>query len=1271
MTMVPARIWTALFRCLFTLLFLVVLGPTAKAQACLTNWTVSASTPPVNGTYACGETVTFCITVTGWNQSNANWFHGVVANFGPGWDLSTVVPGTPPPSCSGTGTWGYYNSVQGTSFFTNIGPQGPGFFFDLNNDGNAGNNFGDNCTGSANWQFCWTVSVLDGPACVNGTGLSFSFDTFSDSQTGSWSGSGCNGDPIVPMPPAVIGGTCTIDAGSDGIVTLCSTSTAIDLATVLGGTPDGGGTWIAPGGGAFSGTFVPGVSTPGAYQYTVTSLSPPCSETASVSVSVVEQASAGTDGAVTACASDQAIPLFDLLGDSPDLGGTWSSPAGIAFNGTFDPVVDAPGTYTYSIPASIPCIATSSFVEVDIIPTPNAGANSSLTVCSTGDAVSLFEELGGSPATGGIWVSPDGSPSNGIHQPGIDPQGDYVYTVAGTAPCAGSSATVSITENVQPVASPDAATTLCQSDAAVDLFDLLEGTPDPNGTWSDASGGPVPAIVDPQTAQSGPYTYTVTGLTPCTDVSTMVVVTIVPSVTAGTDGSITLCSTDAPATLFDALGGIPDAGGTWTGPDGQANNGSYQPGIDLPGDHLYVVSGTAPCPNGSSIVAVSETLQPSAGSDGVATLCETSGPTELLTFLGGLPQAGGSWTAPDGSPSTGIIDTQMAASGGYIYTVDAPSPCSAAQSVVDVAVNLQSDAGTDGNLNLCSGGDAVLLITLLGGSPDSGGTWTGPSGPADPVFTPGVDIPGDYTYTVPSAAPCTTSTALVTLGVTDQADAGEDGEITLCSAPQQAFTLFGALEGTPDLGGVWSGPNGLPHGPDFSPGTDEPGMYTYTIAAIAPCVSVSSVVEVLVVDAAQAGTGGNIVLCEDDGVVDPFTWLTGTPQPDGAWTTPDGTVVSTVDLTSAGSGTYLYTVQGTSPCPAEQATVALTIDPLPFAGEDTILSVCSDAPALDLFDLLGPGATPSGAWIGPGGASNGNFVPGSSEQGDYNYTVQGTGGCAGRTSTALVEVIVLPLPEPEFLVEPASGCVPLAVSFTNTTMGDTQSAMWNFGDGGSSFSPTTAGHTYLSSGNFAVSLTVTDANGCTATATSQGAVLVSNGPPASFTAMPLRVNQQRPVFDVTQSLVDDVEYVWSFGGDTIEGGTSFSYTIDPPEVGTYPICLVATDSLGCSNELCIDILVVDDITIHVPNAFTPDGDGINDVFAPVLLSVDPDEYLFMVFDRWGAEVFTTTDVGSAWNGGYRNQGEVLPTGVYVWRLTARDPFSADRRELLGSVTLIK
>ena len=410
-----------MIRYLLVLISILSLSATTKA-ACLYNWNVSVSTPPVNGTYACGQTVTFCITISGWNQTSSNWFHGVTANFGPGWDMSSVVPGPPPSPCSGFGTWGYYNSVQGSSY-TNIGQQGPGFFFDQNNDGNPGNNYGDNCNGSSNWQFCWTVSVQSGAGCVNGTSLSVTFDTFSDSQTGAWTVNACGSDPIVPAPPAVIGATCSLNAGTNGTLSLCSTSVPTTLFNSLGGTPDAGGIWSTPDNSLSNGTFDPSTSVPGIYTYTVSSTSPPCSESATVTVSVVQQPDAGTNGSITVCASDAPFNLFAQLGGSPNAGGTWTNGTGSPQSGTFDPAVSGSTICTYTVPATAPCAATSATVQVDVNPSPNAGSSSSITLCSSGPAIILFDELGGSPAANGTWSAPDGTPFGSPYQPGTDTPG--------------------------------------------------------------------------------------------------------------------------------------------------------------------------------------------------------------------------------------------------------------------------------------------------------------------------------------------------------------------------------------------------------------------------------------------------------------------------------------------------------------------------------------------------------------------------------------------------------------------------------------------------------------------------------------------------------------------------------------------------------------------------------------------------------------------------------------------------------------------------------
>ena len=88
---------------------------------CLVASNLTASPAPVNGAYAPGTTVTFCLTVTNWNEIVQNWLHGVQPSFGSGWNLSTLTPGTPPASRDGRGTWSYYpagvvSSATGTAW---------------------------------------------------------------------------------------------------------------------------------------------------------------------------------------------------------------------------------------------------------------------------------------------------------------------------------------------------------------------------------------------------------------------------------------------------------------------------------------------------------------------------------------------------------------------------------------------------------------------------------------------------------------------------------------------------------------------------------------------------------------------------------------------------------------------------------------------------------------------------------------------------------------------------------------------------------------------------------------------------------------------------------------------------------------------------------------------------------------------------------------------------------------------------------------------------
>ena len=122
--------------------------------------------------------------------------------------------------------------------------------------------------------------------------------------------------------------------------------------------------------------------------------------------------------------------------------------------------------------------------------------------------------------------------------------------------------------------------------------------------------------------------------------------------------------------------------------------------------------------------------------------------------------------------------------------------------------------------------------------------------------------------------------------------------------------------------------------------------------------------------------------------------------------------------------------------------------------------------------------------------------------------------------------------------------------------------------------------------------------------------------------------------------------------------------------GQYCISLIVSDTSGCidtSAQQCIDIYKSPD-PFYMPNAFTPNGDGVND-FIEVYGNKEEFTYLSVdIYDRWGEKVFESTDAGFKWDGTYR--GTPLPPGVYVYMLaiTFRSGQSISNK---GGITLIR
>lgn len=329
---------------------------------------------------------------------------------------------------------------------------------------------------------------------------------------------------------------------------------------------------------------------------------------------------------------------------------------------------------------------------------------------------------------------------------------------------------------------------------------------------------------------------------------------------------------------------------------------------------------------------------PNAGSSASATICGSA--LSAMPFLGGTPDPGGTWTYVMGS-GVWVTDDQFAGvmSGDVVqYTVTSPGGCSASAQLVVNSVQ-PPNAGTSATSTVCESAAPISMLTLLGGTPNAGGFWTSPAGsPAPNLFTPGVSLPGCYTYVDAGVAPCPNAVASLCISVTSQADAGEDAAISVCEA-SPPVDLFSALGGTPQPGGDWYDPDWNPMGGVFGSGVSAPGCYSYVVAGTGLCLGDTAEVCVSIDDLANAGADATVSWCQSAGPLDLFAQLSGTPDSGGVWTDPSATgglTVGLFDPAGVPAGTYFF-VYAVDSGTCGTATAVVTVN----------LGACLTSPALD------------------------------------------------------------------------------------------------------------------------------------------------------------------------------------------------------------------------------------------------------------------------------------------------------------------------------------
>lgn len=222
-------------------------------------------------------------------------------------------------------------------------------------------------------------------------------------------------------------------------------------------------------------------------------------------------------------------------------------------------------------------------------------------------------------------------------------------------------------------------------------------------------------------------------------------------------------------------------------------------------------------------------------------------------------------------------------------------------------------------------------------------------------------------------------------------------------------------------------------------------------------------------------------------------------------------------------------------------------------------------------------------------------------------------------------------------------------------------------DGGMNFqtSPT---FNNLCSGTF--SIVVSDGLGCE----DQGTATIQNPPhiPVSFTFDPPRPTIYDPTVNFYNSTPGTNSYIWTIDTLATYSGPNVSHTF-PPQEDTYEVCLEATDQNGCSDIFCQYVSVYDEPTFYVPNAFTPNGDGKNDIFSIISIGIDPSTFEILIFNRWGNLIFESDDMKFEWDGITHREpnSSKAQIDVYVYRVRGVGYITQEIYEKRGHITVLR
>ncbi len=358
-----------------------------------------------------------------------------------------------------------------------------------------------------------------------------------------------------------------------------------------------------------------------------------------------------------------------------------------------------------------------------------------------------------------------------------------------------------------------------------------------------------------------------------------------------------------------------------------------------------------------------------------------------------------------------------------------------------------------------------------------------------------------------------------------------------------------------------------------------------------------------------------------------------------------------------GQDTIKLVVHNSRGCVSDTFTRIITVNERPVAKPGYSLPLCSNKGHQFLdSSTISNGSITGWQWLFSNGSTSTQQNPVQSFGAGPNslqLIVTSSAGC--KSDTASRSFITNAKPGIGFSF--ANGCVKDTIRFTGTSSSAVTAWIWNYGDGVTGSTQNTS-YVYATAGTYPVTLFAKDGAGCFSDTLKRDIIISGTNANAGIDVL------VAPGQPVQLQAGGGVTYTWS-----PSTGLSNPNIANPIAINNQDITYTVTASTpqGCSSTDQVSILVYKGPDIYVPTAFSPNGDGRNDLFRAVPVGISAFESL-SVFNRYGQKIFFTSNAQFGWDGTWQSQKQ--PQGVYVWMVSGVD-FKGERIFKKGTVMLVR